>query len=129
MARKKKFEEGTAEAFRKKKDLSKLTLEDAKAIMKELDKSYTEYKSKWLAAKTKESKNKIEDEYLSANSSDIERIKYVCKNYWDLIPGLMSIIDDVYYNMKYTQMQDKWEIMSSAKRKLTRRKNEHKRST
>ena len=57
MARKKKFEEGTAEAFRKKKDLSKLTLEDAKAIMKELDKSYTEYKSKWLAAKTKESKN------------------------------------------------------------------------
>ena len=129
MARKKKFEEGTAEAFRKKKDLSKLTLEDAKAIMKELDKSYTEYKSKWLAAETKESKNKIEEEYLSVNSSDIERIKYVCKNYWDLIPGLMGIIDDVYYNMKYTQMQDKWEIMSSTKRKLTRRKNEHKRST
>lgn len=129
MARKKKFEEGTAEAFRKKKDLSKLTLEDAKAIMKELDKSYTEYKSKWLAAETKESKNKIEEEYLSVNSSDIERIKYVCKNYWDLIPGLMDIIDDVYYNMKYTQMQDKWEIMSSTKRKLTRRKNEHKRST
>lgn len=129
MARKKKFEEGTAEAFRKKKDLSKLTLEDAKAIMKELDKSYTEYKSKWLAAETKESKNKIEEEYLSVNSSDIERIKYVCKNYWDLTPGLMGIIDDVYYNMKYTQMQDKWEIMSSTKRKLTRRKNEHKRST
>ena len=122
MGKKKKFEEGTAEAFRKKQDLSKITLEEAKSIMKELDDSYHEYKSKWLEAETVEEKDKLENEYLSKNSSDIERIKYVAKNYWDLVPGLRDIIDDVYFNMKYTQMLDKWEIMNSNKRKSNKRK-------
>jgi len=117
LGRKKKFEEGTADAFRMKKDLSKITIDDAKAIMLELDKSYTSYKTKWDNAETNDEKQKIETEYLSKNSKDIDRIKYVCKNYWDLIPGLMGIIDDVYYNMKYTQMEDKRELMESMKRK------------
>lgn len=121
MGRKKKFEEGTAEAFRMKKDLSKITIDDAKAMMLELDKSYTSYKIKWDNADNNDEKQKIETEYLSKNSKDIDRIKYVCKNYWDLIPGLMSIIDDVYYNMKYTQMEDKRELMESMKRKSTKK--------
>lgn len=121
MGRKKKFEEGTADAFRMKKDLSKITIDDAKAIMLELDKSYTSYKIKWDNADNNDEKQKIETEYLSKNSKDIDRIKYVCKNYWDLIPGLMSIIDDVYYNMKYTQMEDKRELMESMKRKSTKK--------
>lgn len=121
MGRKKKFEEGTADAFRMKKDLSKITIDDAKAIMLELDKSYTSYKTKWDNADNNNEKQKIEIEYLSKNSKDIDRIKYVCKNYWDLIPGLMSIIDDVYYNMKYTQMEDKRELMESMKRKSTKK--------
>ena len=121
MGRKKKFEESTADAFRMKKDLSKITIDDAKAMMLELDKSYTSYKTKWNNADNNDEKQKIETEYLSKNSKDIDRIKYVCKNYWDLIPGLMSIIDDVYYNMKYTQMEDKRELMESMKRKSTKK--------
>ena len=100
MARKKKFEEGTAEACRQKKDLTKITFDDANAIMKELDDSYQKYRKLWDEADSKEEKAKIENEYLSENAADIERIKYVAGRYWDLIPGLRAIIDDVYSNEK-----------------------------
>lgn len=111
MARKKKFEEGTAEAFRQKKDLTKITFEDANAMMAELDESYKKYKKKWDEATTKEEKQNIEIKYLDENAKDIERIKYVAARYWDLLPGLRDVIDDVYFNIKYTQMVDKRETI------------------
>lgn len=117
MGRKKKFEEGTADAFRLKKDLSKITIDDAKAIMKELDDSYQIYRKAWDEAKSKEEKDRIEKEYLSANEKDLARIKEVGKQYWELIPGLRAIIDDVYFNMKYTQMLSKREIMKKEERR------------
>lgn len=115
MGRRKKYEEGTAEAFRKKRQLSKITLEDATAMMEELDKSYSHYRELYDNCKNKEDKERVEEEYLSENASDIERIKYVAKHYWDLAPGLRDIIDDVYFNMKYTQMIDKRELMAKMK--------------
>ena len=116
MARKRKYEEGTADAFRLKKDLSKITHEDAHAIMKELDDSYIKYKKLWDECSSKEDKDKVEQEYLYENADDINRIKYVSKHYWDLVPGLRDIIDDVYFNMKYTQMIDKREVVRRGRR-------------
>ena len=117
MGRKRRFEEGTADAFRLKKDLSKITIDEAKAIMKELDDSYQEYRKAWDEAKSKEDKDRIEAEYLSINDKDLTRIKEVGKQYWELIPGLRAIIDDVYFNMKYTQMLSKREIMQKRRGK------------
>ena len=47
MARRKKYKEGTAEAFRNKKDISKITLLEAQAIIKEIDTIYTKYRSQY----------------------------------------------------------------------------------
>ena len=44
MGRKKKFEEGTANAFRYKKKISKITCADAEALMTEIDSIYQPYK-------------------------------------------------------------------------------------
>ena len=110
MARK-KFKEGTADAFRYKKQLSKLTFDDANAMMAELDKVYTSYRERYDNASSKDEKDEIESEYLAAVSDDLKRIKEVAGKYWELIPGLRDIIDDVYFNMKYTQMLDKRETM------------------
>lgn len=121
MGRRKKYEEGTADAFRKKKQLSKITIDDATAMMEELDESYTYYRELYDNCKSRGEKERIEEEYLDKNASDIDRIKYVAKYYWELVPGLRDIIDDVYFNMKYTQMIDKRELMA----KMKGRKNEH----
>lgn len=113
--RKKKFEEGTADAFRMKKRLNKLTIEDATAFMKELDDVYEEYKKEYDEASTKSQKTAIEIRYLDKVDSDIKRAKYVGNHYEDLIPGLMGVISDVFYNMKYTQLYDKRDIMAARK--------------
>ena len=113
--KRRKYEDGTADAFRFKKNLSKITIEEAEAIMKELDESYQEYRKPWLATKSKEEKARIEEKYLQQNRDTIQRIKFVGKHYDELIPGLMGVISDVYYNMKYTQLTDKRQIMQMMK--------------
>lgn len=127
--KRRKYEEGTADAFRLKKNLSKITIEDAEAIMQELDNSYQHYREEWLKAKTKDAKSVIEQEYLNLNDSDIKRIKFVAKHYDELIPGLMGVISDVFYNMKYTQMRDKRQIMQLMKEKGAKKLAKQKKET
>lgn len=129
MGRKKKFEEGTAGAFRLKKDFSKITIEDAEAIMQELDKSYQEYREKWQNADSKELKDAVEQEYLKENETDIKRIKDVARDYTELIPGVRGVISDVFFNMKYTQMRDKRQIMELAKQKGQAKLEKQKKQT
>ncbi len=117
MGRKKKFEEGTAEAFKKKTDINKITKEDASAIMKELDDSYVSYRERYDKAESKEEKDSIEKEYLTENAKTIDRIKYVGARYDELQPGVRSIIGDVFFNMKYTEMISKYELMSKKTRR------------
>ena len=123
MGRKKKFEEGTANAFRYKKKISKITCADAEALMTEIDSIYQSYKDKWDVAESREQRDAIEKEYLSKVKDDIKRIKQVGKEYWELEYGLMGIISDVFYNMKYTQMINKRK--SDYKPKIRRTKNEY----
>lgn len=104
MGRRKKYKEGTAEAFRNKKDVSKITLNDAQAIIKELDDIYTKYRSKYDDEIDLTEKHNIESDYLYETFDDIQKIKSVAGQYWELQPGVGDVLSDVYYNMKYTKM-------------------------
>ena len=117
MARKKKYKEGTADAFRYKKNIAKITCEDAKAIIQDIDEVYKKYRKKYDSAKTTAGKLKIEDDYLDKVDRDIQRIKAVAGQYWDLQPGVHDIISDVYYNMEYTRMIAGREIVQRMKTK------------
>ena len=120
MARRKKYKEGTAEAFRNKKDISKITLSEAQAIIKEIDTIYTKYRSQYDNADNVEKQN-IEADYLYEVGSDIQRIKAVAEQYWELQPGVNNVLSDVYYNMKYTKMIGGREALERRKTKRGRK--------
>ena len=113
MARKKKYKEGTSDAFRYKKDISKITVDEAEAIINDLKTIYTEYRKQYDDATDMFEKQRIEDKYLDETLDDIQRIKAVAGQYWDLQKGVNDIISDVYYNMEYTSMIAGREIMQN----------------
>ena len=131
--KRRKIEEGTSDAFRFKKKISKITVDEATAIMNDIDTIYQDYKPKYDES-DRANKEYIETEYLSKVIDDITRIKQVGKNVFELQPGVMGAISDVFYNMKYTQLVDKREVMAAKKlraekklAKLKEKKNESKR--
>lgn len=113
MARRKKAQDGTWESFMQKKH-NKITKEEANEIIKHLDSIYSEFYDKYEKELDKETKDKIEDDYIHEAGSIIRKIKQVASDFHELNPGVASIIGCVQYNMKYTQLkqgkeQFKWK--------------------
>ena len=97
MGRKKKFEEGTADAFRLKK-IQKITKADVQAIVDEIRNNYTIAKNDYDNAIDKEQAEKIEKQYFKENGKDIDLIKKYGKDYFNLQPGVRSIIGPIFFN-------------------------------
>ena len=113
MARRKKAQDGTWEAFMQKKH-NKITKEEANEIINHLNSIYSEFYDKYEKELDKETKDKIEDDYIHEAGSIIRKIKQVANDFHELNYGVASIIGCVQYNMKYTQLkqgkeQFKWK--------------------
>lgn len=113
MARRKKAKDGTWEAFMQKNH-NKITKEEANEIINHLDSIYSKFYAEYEREVVKETKDKIEDDYIHEAGSIIRKIKQVASDFHELNPGVASIIGCVQYNMKYTQLkqgkeQFKWK--------------------